>query len=249
MHVAEAVVVVVADGVLANDAVGNPGSDIDAVEGQRQGEGEDIDVVKEIGLGDGGAAEGFAVRCGVVVVVVGAGPDEGQANVFVELVAGGDAGAVVVEDGRAAGKVGQNNALNAHADLKVGFRGHPVDVGALQFDDPAVGAEGAALIGLAPGGVADFKVHRAGEGFGSHGVQLQADALAGGEGVVVGKLLPAATGDEAALGEAEAHEPLAIGLEIYSRRFAGAADGEAGSQSESHKLLHDIFPLERRSYS
>ena len=29
-------------------------------------------------------------------------------------------------------------------------------------------------------------------------------------------------------------EPLALGLEIYSGRFAGAAEGEAGSQSESH---------------
>ena len=187
----------------------------------------------------------MAITVGVtVIVVIGASPESGQGHVFVELIVQGDGGHVIVEDlGSIGGEGRQSQALDTHADLQVGIGHHPVDVGALQFHHAVVvSAQGATGLVLAPNLVADFEEHGTGQGFGSHGVQLQANTLAGFELVfilvtrVVGSLALAKVIVHAVV---ERHDPLALGLEVDSVGAGSSTQHHSGSQSESHKLLHD----------
>ena len=184
-----------------------------------------------------------------IVVVVGASPESGQAHVFVELVVQGDGGHVIVEDlGSVGGEGRQSQALDTHADLQVGLGHHPVDVGALQFHHAVViSTQGAAGLILAPKLVTDFEEHGTGQGFGGHGVQLQADTLAGFEFVFVALAIRVtrvtsglALGKIAVHAVVERHDPLALGLEVDSVGAGSGTQHHSGSQSESHKLLHDI---------
>ena len=221
-------------------SVHDPGGHLHAVEGQGQQHGEHVHVVHVV--------VPLATSIGAlvtVVVVVRTGPESGQAHVFVELVVQADGGHVIVEDlGSIGGEGGQSQALDTHADLQVGLGHHPVDVGALQFHHAVVvSTQGAAGVILAPDLVADFEEHGTGQGFRSHGVQLQADTLAGFEFVFV---LEARVGGSLALTKVtvhavvERHDPLALGLEVDSVGAGSGTQHHSGSQSESHKLLHDI---------
>ena len=188
----------------------------------------------------------MAITVGVtVIVVIGASPESGQGHVFVELIVQGDGGHVIVEDlGSIGGEGRQSQALDTHADLQVGLGHHPVDVGALQFHHAVViSTQGATGLVLAPNLVADFEEHGTGQGFGSHGVQLQANTLAGFEFVltlVTGTGLAVLVGTEVSmLTIVERHDPLALGLEVDSVGAGSSTQHHSGSQSESHKLLHD----------
>ena len=224
----------------AHGSVHDPGGHLHAVEGQGQQHGEHVHVVHVV------LVALLTVPLVTVVVVVRTGPESGQAHVFVELVVQGDGGHVIVEDLRSiGGEAGQGQALDTHADLQVGLRHHPVDVGALQFHDAVViSTQGAAGVILAPDLVADFEEHGTGQGFRSHGVQLQADTLAGFEFVfilVAGAGLAVLVGTEVGmLTIVERHDPLALGLEVDSVGAGSGTQHHSGSQSESHKLLHDI---------
>ena len=186
-----------------------------------------------------------AVVLVAIVVVVRTSPESGQAHVFVELIVQGDGGHVIVEDlGSIGGEGRQSQALDTHADLQVGLGHHPVDVGALQFHNAVViSTQGAAGFILAPHLVTDFKEHGTGQGFGSHGVQLQANALAGFKFVfilVTGTGLAVLVGTEVGmLTVVKRHDPLALGLEVDSVGAGSSTQHHSGSQSESHKLLHD----------
>ena len=227
----------------AHSGVHDPGGHLHAVKGQGQQHGEHVHVVHVV-LAP--LAVAVAIRI-TVVIIVGTSPESGQAHVFVELVVQGDGGHVIVKDlGGIGGEGGQSEALDTHADLEVGLGHHPVDVGALQFHDRAVSAQSAAVIVLTPKLVTDFKEHGAGQGFGSHGVQLQADALHGFKFIflVTVALETGISGGLAVTKVAvhavvEIHDPLALGLEVDSVGAGGGAQHHSGSQSESHKLLHD----------
>ena len=167
-----------AEGVLSDDAQHGPGGDFNTVEGQGQGQGEEVDVVK-VGLF---VVAAVVAILDIVVVIEGAGPHTGEAYILIELHVEGDTGRVIVENGGAAGDVGQGQGLDAHAEGKGGIGNHPVDVGVLHLDRDAVSAHGAAgalavRAAAAPGLVTDFKEHCAGEGFGRDSVQLKAYAL------------------------------------------------------------------------
>ena len=187
-----------------------------------------------------------AIRARRVVVVVRTGPHGGQGHVFVELVAGGDSSHIVIQDGGTTGHVGQLDALDTHAELEVGVGHHPVDVGVLQFHDPLVSTKGATIAVLAPIGVTDFEEHGTGQGFGSHGVQLQAQTLGSTEDiigisglVVVAGLVVLDVAHQGAVTGGEAHQPLAFGLEINSAGAGSGTQQHARSKSEGHQLFHD----------
>ena len=227
----------------AHSGVHDPRGHLHAVKGQGQQHGEHVHVVHVVvPLG------GTSVRALIAgIVIVGASPESGQTHVFVELVVQADGGHVIVKDlGGIGGEAGQSEALDTHADLEVGLGHHPVDVGALQFHDLAVSAQSAAVIALTPKLVAHFKEHGAGQGFGSHGVQLQADALHGFKFIfLVTVALETGISGGLAVTEVavhaivEIHDPLALGLEVDSVGAGGGAQHHGGGQSESHKLLHD----------
>ena len=216
-------------------AVHGPGGHLHAVEGQGHHQGEQVHVVLVI----------RTIRASSVVIVVRTGPESGQAHVLVELVAGHHAGHVVIKDGGTTGHVGQLDALDTHAELEVGIGHHPVDVGVLQFHHGAVSAQSAAAFGIAPHLVTNFEEHGTGQGFGSHGVQLQADTLGSGEdvvgvsGAVVVAPLSLRMADQGTVTGGEAHQPLAFGLEINSAGAGSGTQQHTRSKSEGHQLFHD----------
>ena len=222
----------------AQSGVHDPGGHLHAVEGQGQQHSEHVHVVHVV------VVLLVVLAHVAVVVVVRTSPESGQGHVFVELVVQGDGGHVIIEDlGSIGGEGRQSQALDTHADLQVGLGHHPVDVGALQFHHAViVSTQGATGLVLAPNLVADFEEHGTGQGFGSHGVQLQANTLAGFELVfilvtrVVGSLALAKVIVHAVV---ERHDPLALGLEVDSVGAGSSTQHHSGSQSESHKLLHD----------
>ena len=229
----------------AHSGVHDPGGHLHAVEGQGQQHGEHVHVVHVV------CPPLAGVRALVtVVVVIGTSPESGQAHIFVELVVQADGGHVIVKDlGGIGGEGGQSEALDTHADLQIGLGHHPVDVGALQFHDLAVSAQSAAValaVALTPKLVAHFEEHGAGQGFGSHGVQLQADALHGFKFIfLVTVALETGISGGLAVTEVavhaivEIHDPLALGLEVDSVGAGSGTQHHGGGQSESHKLLHD----------
>ena len=182
-------------------------------------------------------------RINAIEVVVGrTRPQSGQAHVFVELIGSGDSRGVGIHNGGTAGLVGQGHALNAHAELQVGIRHSPVNIGTLDLDDVGtVGAQSAALIGFAPGLIADFKENRAGQGFGSHGVQLQTHALLRAE------LIRSVLGfdvtftmlvNRVGFRHAKTHQPLAFGLEINGAGARGRAQQHARRQQKRTNTFH-----------
>ena len=237
-HVGCAIVVVTAEGILADDTVHDPGRGLYAVKGQGQGQGEEVHVVEVSGL----VVVVAAPICSIVVIV-GTGPEAGQTHIFGELIGEGYGSHIVVQDGRATGGIGHGHALQAHAELEIGVRHGPVDVGALYFDDLGVGTKGTAAAGLAPGGVTDFEEDCAGQALGGHGIDLQADTLGSRELVIVVHFfhLPIAfTGfiDQAAFATGKAHQPLAGSLEVDGLSAIGCREDKACSQNKSHKTFH-----------
>ena len=221
-----------------------PGGHFHAVKGQGQQQGENVHIVHVVGLiviaMDGVIPAGK-------VVVPGASPESGEAHVFIELVAGHHAGHVVIENVAAGGHAGQGDALDAHAHLQVGLGHHPVNVGVLQLHHiGVVSAQGAAGVVLAPGLGADFKEHGAGQGLGSHGVQLQAHTLLGFEFVLALVRLvglveaghAVAAGKAAVLAIVEAHDPLAFGLEINGAGAGSSTEHQARRQQKRSDLFH-----------
>ena len=186
----------------------------------------------------------FGIGTGIIVVER-AHPEGGQAHIVVELVAGDHGGGVTVHDGGTAGHVGHGHGLQAHAELEVGIGHHPVDVGALQFHELAVSTQGAAVVVVAPHLVADFEEHGTGQGFGSHGVQLQAQTLSSRENIVGvvgfsgGFTSLTGVAHQGAVTGGEAHQPLAFGLEINSAGAGSGTQQHTRSKSEGHQLFHD----------
>ena len=227
----------------AHSGVHDPGGHLHAIKGQGQQHGKHVHVVHVV----------FPLLLGTralvtVVVVVGASPESGQTHVFVELVVQADGGHVIVKDlGSIGGEAGQGQTLDTHADLQIGLGHHPVDVGTLQLHHALVSTQGATGIAFTPHLVTDFEEHGTGQGFGSHGVQLQANALAGFEFVfiaggailITGVTVGLALGEVAVHAVVERHDPLALGLEVDSAGAGSGTQHHSGSQSESHKLLHD----------
>jgi len=230
------IVVAGTERVGADGTVHGPGGHLHAVKRHGHQQGEQVHVVHVVVVGT-------TVVGGVgVVVVVRTRPQGGQAHVLVELVGGGHGSHVVIQDAvGVGGKAGQRHALDAHADLQVGLGHDPVDISVLHFHNLAVGTEGAALVRSAPHLVADFKEHGAGQGFGSHGVHLQAHAL-GGFKLVLAVFAVAsggiAAGEGAVLAVIKAHDPLTFGLEIDGAGARGSAKHQTGRQQKSSDLFH-----------
>ena len=225
-------------GVLALHAVHGPGGQFHTVELQGQHEREEVHVVQVVLL----VIFPVAIDTASIIVVERAHPEGGQAHVVVELVAGDHGGGVTVHDGGTAGHVGHGHGLQAHAELEVGIGHHPVDVGILDLHLLAVGTQGAAAFGIAPHLVADLEEHRTGQGFGGHGIQLQADALTGIEGILVMAFLVVHILDKAAVTKTKAHQPFAGGFEIDGFGAAGGPQEHAGSQHEGKNFFHDLLP-------
>ena len=182
-------------------------------------------------------------RINAIEVVVGrTRPQSGEAHVFVELIGSGDSRGVGIHNGGAAGHAGQGHTLNAHTELQIGIRHSPVNIGALDLDDVgAVSAQSAALIGLAPVLGADFKEDRAGQGFGSHGVQLQVHALHGPEfvfGVLLDGIAVTRLVNRVGFAAGKTHQPLAFGLEINGAGARGRAQQHARRQQKRTNTFH-----------
>ena len=174
------VVLLLRKGIRTDGGHHAPGGHFHAVKGQGQQQSENIHIVHVVGF--------IALVVAILIpafeiIVKGASPQSGEAHVFVELVAGDHTGHVVIEHVAAGGHAGQGHALNAHAHLQVGLGHHPVDIGVLQLHHVVtVRAQRTTVLAVfAPGLGADFKEDRAGQGFRSHGIQLQAHALLGFE--------------------------------------------------------------------
>ena len=186
------------------------------------------------------------LRGTVPVVVEGTGPHSGQAHVFVELVVGHDTGDIVIQHSGTTGHVGHGDVLDTHTELKIGVGHHPVDVGVLQFHDLLVSPQSTAGDVLAPSSITDFKVHGTGQGFGSHGIQLQTQTLHGAESIVgvgslivVARLISLLMAHKGTVTSGEAHQPLAFGLEINGAGTGSGTQQHTRSKSEGHQLFHD----------
>ena len=241
--IAEVVIATATEGIGTDGGHHAPGGYFHAVKGQGHQQGEHIHIVHVIL----GVARVAVLIPTIVVVIERARPQGGETHVFVELVAGDNTGHVVIEDIAAGGKAGQSHALNAHAHLQVGLGHHPVDVGVLHFNNAvAVGTKSTALTGFTPHLVADFKEDRTGQGFGSHGVQLQAHALTSFEFVFIFVLFiglvitshAVAAGKAAVLAIVEAHDPLAFGLEINGAGAGSSTEHQARRQQKRSDLFH-----------
>ena len=199
-------------GVLADHAVHDPGGHADAVKGQRDRQGNQVNIVHVVLV--------VPAFCAGEVVIVGTAPEQGSAHVFVELVVQGHGSqGIGVQDRGAAGNVGKLNRLDAHADLEVRIRNSPVDVGIQDADASIVGTKGAAVFSLAPGCFEQLEQHCAGQVFGSNGFQLQTHTLGSCELVIGVALLFALAGNagpvnEAGIANTKAHQPFAAGLEV-----------------------------------
>ena len=178
-----------------------PGGHFYAVKGQGHKQAEHVHIVHVI------LFVVFAVASVIPageIVVERTCPECGEAHIFIKLVAGHHGGHIVIVHIGAGGKAGQSHALNAHAHLQVGLGYHPVDIGVLHlYNVVAVSAQRTAVRGIAPALTADFKEDCAGQGFRSHGIQLQAHALHGIELVFILALLGGliVTGHAVAAGE------------------------------------------------
>ena len=219
-------------GVFTDESIHDPGGHLEAVKGHGHGQGDQVDVVHVVGVSV------IQIRIAFVVVVEGTAPHKGGSHILVEFVAGHDGSHIVIQHSGAAGSVGQEDGLDAHADLEGSIRQGPVKVGVLHFDAGIVSTEGAAVTSLAPGGVADFKLHGTGQVFTGNGFQLQAEALGSGELVVAVELLLVAGNmvlfNQVAVTGGEAHQPLAGSLEINSLSCGGSGENETGSQEKSN---------------
>ena len=145
------------------------------------------------------------------------------------------------------GGVGQAQVLDTHADLQVGLGHHPVEVGLTNLHHRVVGTHGGTAAVLAPALMTDFKEHRAGQGFGSHGVQLQAHTLTGAEHVVgVGVMDTVAHKRLVGHGgvtNIETELPLTLGLKINSAGTCGSTHHHSSGKRKCGKLFHDIPSL------
>ena len=230
------VVVVLAERVGADGRKHAPGGQLEAVKGQGHHQAGHVHVVHEILL--------IAVGIAHVVVIVGAGPEGRHGSVFIEDVTGGDGGHVGLEDGGAAhGHVGQTDALDTHAQLEVRIGHAPVDEGTLELHDVLVRAQGHAalrIVGLAPDGLADFKVDLTGKVFVSHGVDDQTDTGAGLE-LVFARVIAGmpAIGEVAVLTILETCQPYPLGLEVYSVACLGGSRHHGCCQQQTPDLFHN----------
>ena len=239
----------VADAV-AVEAVGTdacihgPGRQAETVEGQGQQQGRHVHVVHVV-------PAATVVAVALEIVIVQTRPQTGEGHVLVDLPAGRDAGGVITPHLAAGGHAGQCDALQAHAHLDVGIRHHPVQPGVLDFHHRAVGAQGTAGGALAPDLVAHFKDDGTGKAFRGHGVQLQTQALAGLEVVLVALLVTGhavAAGEGAMLAVIKGHDPLAADLEVDGLGHARGGKQQAGGQEERCDLFHGVsFSVELAS--
>ena len=230
------VVVVLAERVGADGGEHAPGGQLDAVKGQGHHQTGHVHVVHEILL--------VAVGIAHIVVIVRTGPEGRQGSVLIENVTGGDGGHVGLEDRRAAhGHVGQTDALDAHAQLEVRIGHTPVDESSLELHDGCVSPQGhtaLGIVGLAPDGLADFKVDLTGKVFVSHGVDDQADTGPGLEFVFARVIagMPA-IGEVAVLAILETRQPYSLGLEVYSMACLGGSRHHGRRQQQAPDPFHN----------
>ena len=224
--------------VLALHAVHDPGGQLHAVECQGQHEGKEVHIVQIVLP----VVFRAAVLSAGVIVVERAHPQGSQAHIVIEPVIGHHGGGVAIHDGGTAGHVGQGNGLEAHAEAQVRLGHHPVKIGILDLDGAGgIGPQGAAAFLLAPYLVPDFKEDRAGQGFGGHGIQLQADTLCGAEGVIRMAFRIVHILDKAAVAGAEAHQPFAGGLEVNGLCTGVGGNKQTGRQNQRHDAFHTIL--------
>ena len=229
------VAVLRAEGIGADHAAHDPGRDAGTFKGERQHKPEKVHVIHEILL-----VVGRIVVAAEKIVVVGTGPEGGEAHIVIEGVAGRDAGHVGTHDLGVRGKSGQVDGLDAHAQLQIGLRNTPVDIGMLEADHVGVRSQLTACGGLAPAVLADLEVHRAGKVIGSNGIQLDAPALQGFEVV---KALGIACRSVAprhvpVLSVVEKADPSAFYFEVDSIGLRSYAKKQTGRQRYSCKFLH-----------
>ena len=96
-----------------------------------------------------------------------------------------------------------------------------------------------------PALVTDFEIQRAGQAFGSHGIQLDAEALFHFELVFAAVIarLAVAAGEIAVLAVIRADDPLTFGLEVDGVGRAQSPDQHGGRHSKRHDFFHDFPPL------
>ena len=208
------VVVGLAQSIGTNGAVHGPRRQTQTVEGQGQEQTADIHVVHVVCAQTIGIAR--------VVVVVGARPERRQGHIVIDGITGRNGREVRAQDRRAVKRhIGCLQALNAHAQAQIRTGNRPVQEGALDLDDGAVGAHGRAtlrIVSLAPDALAYFKIDFAHEVFGSHGIQLQTHTRTRFKLVfrivVAGMAL---VGEVAVLPVLKVCQPDALGLEVHCR--------------------------------
>ena len=89
----------------------------------------------------------------------------------------------------------------------------------------------------------DFKEHGTGQGFGSHGVQLQTHTLTSAEDIIgIGVMIVGLVG-QSAVTHVEAELPLTLGLEINSAGTCGSTHHHSSGKRKRGKLFHDIPSL------
>ena len=234
-----------ADGVLiriqavaADHADHGPRSHFHAVEGQRNGQTDEVHRV--------------AIRIRSIkpvsartIIVLSAEPEEAGAHVFVELTGKGDARAVsgtAAKDRAAGDETGQAEVLEPHTDHGVGLGDNPVNVAVTDLDHLAVGAEGSAVFGATPVLVADFEEHHALQGFGSDNVNLGTQTLPRAKGILSGVLFKTRGA------QFPSKFPQALGLDVSSLRTGSGAKHKTSSEKQSHDALHVYSFLFRGAY-
>lgn len=107
------VAVLRAEGIGADHAAHDPGRDAGTFKGERQHKPEKVHVIHEILL-----VVGRIVVAAEKIVVVGTGPEGGEAHIVIEGVAGRDAGHVGTHDLGVRGKSGQVDGLDAMRNFR-----------------------------------------------------------------------------------------------------------------------------------
>ena len=194
------------EAVLANEGAYNPRIDLQALRGDRNGQGKNVEVIKRF------APRLVRIR---IVVIIRTGPEESGAHI--PFLVGpdrgmhADAGHVTAEHGiRSGHEAGHDEILDAHARGNLRIGNIPVDIGLPHADIHAVSTHAGS--GAAPGLVG--RVIRHGETNGcadiltGPGLDGRSETLIGHEGV--GAPAPPVRH----IGNTEVNLPLSLDLEI-----------------------------------
>ena len=121
------------EGIRAAHAQHAPRRNLPAIPAHGHGEHEQIQIIQPVYVGNIG---------GAVVIVEGAQPGTGDADIVGDAVTGDDAGHFVVEDGGTARRMGRGHGLEAHTHTEAGIGYSPVHKGMTHFHELPVSPEG-----------------------------------------------------------------------------------------------------------